>query len=305
MIARLVAALVGAATLSAQSAQVFRGGTDVVLLSVTVTDASGRHAAGLSKDDFYVFEDGVAQTITHFAAQAEPVSLSLLIDSSISMELDSRMALAQRAAIGFINRLGPADIAQVVDFDTQTRVLAPFTSDKAVLEKAVRQIKPGGATSLYNAIYTSLSELRNEARDSHDKGPRRRAIVLLSDGEDTRSILPYEEVLDLGRRTDVNVYAVAMAAQDSARSSGWNEAQFVLKSLTRDAGGRVFFVTDPEQLPAIYQQIWEELAHQYSVGYISRNTKRDAAWRRVTVQVRKGGVTPRTRAGYYAPAAAR
>ncbi len=113
--------------------------------------------------------------------------------------------------------------------------------------------------------------------------------------------MPYEDVLELSKRSEVIVYPIAIVAKDAPPSRGWTEAEFVLRSLTRETGGRVFVVTEPRPLPAIYLQISEELANQYSVAYMSKNTKRDGTWRRITLQILKGDATPRTRSGYYAP----
>jgi Ca-activated chloride channel family protein len=280
--------------------QVFRGGTDVVLLSVTVSDSAGRHVTGLTSQDFHIFEDNVLQEVSHFSDQPEPISLSLLIDTSNSMESQNKMALAQQAANGFISRLGPKDVAQIVDFDSRTKILTPFTGDKDALTRGLKLAKPDGSTSLYNAIYTALSDLKSLRRRSTTE-IRRQAIILLSDGEDNTSLVPYEDVLDLAKRNEVIVYAIALVAKDQPTTRGWNEAEFVLRTLTRDTGGRAFFVADPGQLAAIYIQISEELASQYSVGYVSRNAKKDGTWRRITVQVLKGDAMPRTRAGYFAP----
>jgi len=113
-------------------------------------------------------------------------------------------------------------------------------------------------------------------------------------------------VLDLAKRSEVAVYAIALVTKDSLPSrGGWSESEFALRSLTRETGGRVHFVAEPAQLPAIYIQISEELANQYSVAYMSRNTKRDGTWRRITTQVLKGDAMARTRSGYYAPSTPR
>jgi Ca-activated chloride channel family protein len=285
-------------------AQEFRSGTDVVLLSVTVTDGAGRHVPGLVKSDFQIYEDGVLQDVSHFSPEPEPVSLSLLIDSSGSME--HKLPIAQQAASGFIGRLGPKDVAQVVDVDNQTRILTPFTSDKAVLDKALTLLRASGSTAIYNALYTAISELKRQWRRRSDLGDvRRQAIILLSDGEDTSSVLQADDMLDAARRSDVIVYAIAVVEKDAPPSRARTEAVVTLRSVTRDTGGRAFFVNDPRELPALYLQISDELANQYSIGYSSKNTKRDGTWRRLTLQVLKGDATPRTRAGYYAPSGPR
>jgi len=287
------------------AAQIYRGGADAVLLSVTVTDSAGHHVPGLKSEDFRIFEDGVLQEVTHFSSQPEPISLSLLLDTSNSMELDNRMAMAQLAASGFVSRLGPNDVAQITDFDTTTKVLSDFTNDKAVLEGAIRQARAGGATRLYDTIYTALSDLKRLRSQRTEGEPRRQAIVLLSDGEDTNSLVEDEDVIELSKRCEVIVYAIAVSTKEPQATQGWNQAKFVLQSLTRETGGRVFFVTDPQQLPAIYIQVSEEISNQYSVGYVSKNTKRDGLWRKISLQVVKGNATPRTRTGYYAPTVAK
>ena len=292
----LAAAVVLGTAVSAQ--QVFRGGTDLVLLTITVLDSGNRLVAGLEQEDFQIYEDGVRQDSTNFSRQAQPIALSLVIDTSTSMDL--KLPIAQEAAGGFVRRLGPKDAAQIIDFDSQAKILQPFTEDKEALDRAIKRTEPGGSTSLYNAIYTSLSELKRIRAES---GPdfRRQAIVLLSDGEDTSSIVRYEDVLDLAKRSEVVVYAIGIVDKNQPKNDGWNEAEFVLQSLSRETGGRKFTVVDLNQLPGIYGQIADELANQYTLAYSSKNSKRDGAWRRITVQVARGGMTARTKAGYFGP----
>lgn len=291
------AGVLGILLSTAVAAQVYHGGTDLVLLSVTVTDSAGRHVPNLAREDFRVYEDQVLQEISYFSGEPSPISLSLLIDTSTSMDQESKLTLAQQAASGFINKLRASDVAQVLDFDSQTKILAEFTGDKTVLEQALKQMKAGGSTSLYNAIYTALSELRR-TRGQFGTAPRRQAIVLLSDGEDTSSVLPADDVIDLARRSEVTIYAIAIKGATATRA--WTEAESVLRSLTRDTGGKLFIATEPQQLAGIYGQVAEELANQYTVAYMSTNTKKDGTWRKISMQVLKGDAMPRTRAGYYA-----
>jgi Ca-activated chloride channel family protein len=134
---------------------------------------------------------------------------------------------------------------------------------------------------------------------------RRQAIVLLSDGEDTSSLLPFEEVLDLARRSETAIYAIGLRSEDEpARSGpGFNEADFVLRQLAQETGGRAYFAASAKELAGIYEQISDELSSQYTVGYTSRNTRRDGAFRRVVVRVSRPGVVARAKLGYFAPAA--
>ena len=286
---------------SDQDVPSFRTGVELVSLNVTVTE--GTHYVGdLEASDFQVFEDGVHQTITYFSKANLPIALALLIDTSASME--SRLPTAQEAAIGFARRLRPQDLAEVVGFDSRVVVLQPFSNDIAALEQAIRKTSAGGSTSMYNALYIALKNLRRIVVTTSDE-IRRQAIVLLSDGEDTSSLLPFEEVLDLARRSETAIYAIGLRAEDEPvrAGPGFNEADFVLRQLAQETGGRVYFAASAKELAGIYGQISDELSSQYTVGYTSRNTRRDGAFRRVVVRVNRPNVVARAKLGYFAPAA--
>lgn len=277
----------------------FRSGIDLVSLSVTVTDGSGRYVTDLGEGDFTVYEDGVRQDLGFFSRTSSSMSVALLIDSSASME--SRMRIARAAALGFVESLRPQDQVQVVDFDSRVAVVAPFTTSRQEIDAAVRSIDAGGSTSLYTAIYVALRELKKtEARSVEEQ--RRQAIIILSDGEDTSSLVAYDTVLDLAKRSDTVIYAIGIDAQAIRETKGFNEAAYVLRELTTQTGGRPFFPERVEDLPAIYAHISRELSSQYLVGYTSANPKRDGQWRRVTVRVSRAGASARAKAGYFAPA---
>ena len=293
--------LAGAATVTAQ--QAFRGGTELVGLTITVHDGNNRLVAGLDEEDFQVFEDNVRQDISNFSRQPQPTALSLVIDTSVSME--PRLSVAQGAAIGFVRRMGANDLAQVLSFDSTTKILLEFTQDKDALERAIRRTEASGSTSLYNALYTSL---RGLTQIRQERGPdiRRQAIILLSDGQDTTSVIPYEDVLDLAKRSEVVIYAIALQDKPDGtgrNESSWKENQYVLGQLTTSTGGKAFSVTDPATLPGIYAQIADELSNQYTIGYASKSTRRDGAWRRILVRVTRPNMTARTKAGYFGPSA--
>ena len=278
--------------------QIFRATVDMVSLNVTVVDSENRYVTDLDKGDFGVFEDGAKQEITYFNKTSLPIALSLLIDTSASME--QRMFTAQDAAVGFAKRLRPQDLAQVVDFDTRVEVLSDFTNDIPALETAIRATQAGGSTSLFNAIYISLKELAKIKAKSEDD-VRRRAIVLLSDGEDTSSLVNFEEVLDLAKRSETAIYSIGLQSRDSSLSKGFREAEFVLRQLAQETGGRSFFPQRAEDLAGIYGVIADELSSQYTLGYAPSNQRRDGAWRRLNVQVHRQGTSARTKRGYYAP----
>ena len=278
----------------------FKGGIDVVSLNVTVTDGTSHFVTNLDENDFNVFEDGAKQDVTFFNKTNLPIALAILLDTSASME--TKLQTAQEAAIGFARRLRPQDLAQVVEFDSRVTTLQDFTNSTADLERAIRKTSAGGSTSLYNAVYIALKQLKSViARNSEEI--RRQAIVLLTDGEDTSSLLPFEEVLDLAKRSETAIYSIGLRSNEgpSTGTRGFKEAEFVLRSLAQETGGRAFFPTQVSELSAIYVQISDELSSQYTLGYTSRNPRHDGAWRRIVVRVARPNVVARTKQGYFAP----
>jgi len=276
----------------------FGSDVDVVNLTVSVADTGRRYVTGLEKQDFTVLEDGVPQQVSVFDQQQAPVSVSILIDCSLSMQ--PRMAIVQGAALRLVDALRPMDSAQVVRFNHRHSVVQEFTSDHALLEAAIRSIRPEGATGLYNAVYLSLRDL---GRRPAEGDVRKDALVVLSDGADTTSLLSDDQVLDAARRTDVTVYAVGLgiAAADSLSDTG--RARYFLTAITGETGGQPFFPRGLSELDGVYDRIARELSTQYSLGYVSSNARRDGKWRRVVVHSGRGGLVLRHRAGYFAAAA--
>ena len=278
----------------------FRAGVDLVSLNVTVTEGVGKYVTDLAAEDFNVFEDGVKQDVTFFTRTNLPIALALLIDTSASME--NRLPTAQEAAVGFVKRLRPQDLAEVVDFDSRVVVLQSFSNNVAELEQAIRKTSAGGSTSLHNAVYIALKDLKKVVAKSTDE-IRRQAIVVLSDGEDTSSLLPFEEVLDLAKRSETAIYSIGLRAGEgpSTSAKGFKEAEFVMRQFSQETGGRSFFPNQIAELANIYGQISDELSSQYTVGYTSKNPKRDGSWRRVVVRIVRPNLTARTKLGYFAP----
>jgi Ca-activated chloride channel homolog len=278
----------------------FRAGVDLVSLNVTVTDGTSHYITDLTADDFNVFEDGVKQEVTFFNRTNLPIAMALLMDTSASME--SKLPTAQEAAIGFGKRLRTQDLAEVIDFDSRVVVLQNFTNSAAELEQAIHKTSAGGSTSLYNAVYIALKDLKKVVAKNVDE-IRRQAIVVLSDGEDTSSLLPFEEVLDLAKRSETAIYSIGLRANEGpgTTSKGFKEAEFVLRQFSQETGGRAFFPNQVSDLSGVYGQISDELSSQYTVGYTSRNPKRDGSWRRVVIRVVRPNLTARTKLGYFAP----
>ena len=296
-IALLAAALV-AALVSTPSAQgTFRTGVDVVSLNVTAVDPSNHYVTDLDEKDFSVFEDGVKQDLSFFTRKQQAIALSLLLDSSASME--DKLPTLQTAAANFVKRLKSNDLAQVIDFDSRVEIRQGFTSNQNELQAAIQQTSAGGSTSLYNAIYISLKELA-KMKAGGDDDVRRQALVLFSDGEDTSSLISFDEVLELAKRSETAIFTIALRGADT-QSKGFHEAEFVMRQLAQETGGRSFFPAKLDDLNGVYAEIADELASQYTLGYSSKNAKRDGAYRRIVVQIDRPNVMPRTKRGYYAP----
>ena len=275
----------------------FRAGIDIVSLNVTVTDGVNHYVTDLDEPDFQIFEDGVRQEVSFFSRRQQPIALSLLLDSSASME--DKLPTLQAAAGNFVRRLKPNDIAQVIDFDSRVDVRQVFTGNQADLLTAIDRTAAGGSTSLHNAIYIALKELR-KVRAVTEQDIRRQALVVFSDGEDTSSLVSFDEVLDLAKRSETSIYAIALRGPD-VQTKGFREAEFVMKTLALETGGRSFFPTKIDDLNNVYSQIADELASQYTIGYTSKNPRHDGAWRRIDVRVSRQNVAARTKRGYYAP----
>ncbi len=298
----VAATAVGGAVAAAQPTDqpAFRAGVDLVALNVTVTDSDNRYVTDLDQSGFLLYEDGAIQDVTFFTRSQLPVALALLMDTSASMS--EKMSTAQEAAIGFADRLREQDLASVIDFDNRVEILHEFTNSLDDLTAAIRRTSAGGSTSLYNAIYNSLKELAKVgAAISEATEIRRQAIVVLSDGEDTSSLVEFEEVLELAKRSNTVIYAIGLRSQERRTRRGFREADFVLRQLAQETGGRHFFPDTADELPEIYQLISDELSSQYTLGYASKNPLRDGRYRRIVVRVDRPDVAARTKLGYYAP----
>lgn len=276
----------------------FRAGVDLVMLNVTVTGPGGGHVGNLTEEDFTVLEDGRPQQVSFFSRADTALSVSLLIDTSASME--DRLPLAQRAAMDFIAKLRPGDVAEVVDFDSRIEVLQDFTGDRRLLNAAIARTRAGGSTALYNALYVALKQLENLKPGTNDD-VRRHVIVVLSDGEDTSSLVTFEELLDVTKRSHTAIYTIGLALEAPASSKSLETGEFVLRRLAQETGGQLFTAKQPSELSNVYTQIADELTTQYVLGYLSTNGGRNGTWRATNVRVRRPNVQARTRPGYYAP----
>jgi len=272
---------------------------EVINLTVSVTDSRSRYVTDLKNDDFAVFEDGVKQDLSIFRHEDIPISMALVLDTSASM--DEKLSTAQQAAIRFVKTLRPQDNAEVMQFNDRTTVLQEFTPDHQKLEEAIKRTEASGPTALHNALYVALKDL-NKMKKAGEL--RRRAIVLLSDGEDTASLVNDEQVLELARKTEIAIYSISLRPSrvPERNRQQFSQAVHLLTALSRETGGQVFFPNSLSELETVYDRIAEELRTQYSLGYVSSNARRDGKWRRVVVRApTREGLTIRHKIGYYAP----
>lgn len=307
--ARAIAALVvccggASAPLAAQNpprSPVFKSTTSLVALNIIVTDINKEYASGLSRGDFEVYEDGVRQEVEFFAAAGVPIDLILLIDGSSSMS--EKVPFVQKAAGGFIETLRADDRAAIVSFADGVRVLQPLTTDRAKVAHAIDQTGARGATALHNAIYVALKEF---GRPSGAAGAevRRQVIAVLSDGEDTSSVLTFDDVLDMAKRSGVSIYTIGLrdtrGPRDVSARRYFSQADFAMKQLAVETGAKPFFPERADELGRVYAAIATELASQYSIGYVPSNVRTDGKYRRVVVRVaNRPELTSRTRTGYF------
>ena len=276
----------------------FRVGVDVVSLSVTVTDGVNHFVTDLEPGDFSVFEDGVKQDVTFFNRRQQPIALSLLLDTSASME--EHLPMLQVAATNFVKRLETSDIAQVIDFDSRVEIRQAFT----VQPVRPRVRDPADGRRWIDVVVQRDLHRAPGACERFGRSPNRTCAVRRSSCSrmvrthrascrSTRcSISP-----SAPRRPSTRSRSAVLTLQ----AKGFREAEFVLRTLARETGGRAFFPMKIDDLAGVYAQIADELASRYTLGYTSSNPKRDGAWRRLAVQISRPSNRARTKNGYYAP----
>lgn len=297
----VAAAPAGEPAPAAPQGSVFRSGASLVALNVTVSDGR-RLVPGLKPDDFAVYEDGVLQHLQFFEARDVPIDLILLIDTSASMA--DKMEVVRDAAVGFLATLRAGDRGAVVTFGDRVNIAQALTAEHPALERAVRSAQAGGSTALNNAIYVALKQF---ARGAQQEGEvRRQAIAVLSDGEDTSSVIGFDDVLGMARKSGINIYTIclqnqyAIARAESGRRY-FSESDFAMKSLAQETGAQAYFPVSVQDLRGIYAGISDELASQYSIGYAPTNARPDGRFRRIVIRVSAHPeFRPRARLGYTA-----
>jgi VWFA-related protein len=285
---------------TAQEAPILDSDTPITLevtrvnLLFTVTDARGRFMTDLKKDDFEITENKKKQSILEFTAESDlPLRLAILVDSSNTVR--PRFRFIQDAAINFIQTaMRPGqDKALLVSFDTQAELKVPLTGNTTELTASIRRMQAGGGTALHDAIYLASTELTKD--EPHDK--YRRAIIILSDGEDTLSNYSRAQALEMAHKSDSIIYTVSTNITHSSTSG-----DKVLKYLAEQTGGLAFFPFKESDLDQSFVNVVNELRHQYNVLYRPEPLIRDGKYHTIDVRVKSvGNMIVRARQGYYAP----
>ena len=262
----------------------------------TVSDKKGRFVNNLTKEDFEIVENKKKQNILEFTAESDlPLRLAILVDTSNSIR--DRFRFIQEAATDFINTaMRTQDKGIIVSFDTVAELAADLTADKLILERAVRNLRPGGGTAMYDAIFFACRDklMQDQPRDKY-----RRALVILSDGEDNQSHYTREQALEMAHKADVVIYAISTNISHSAI-----DGDKVLRRLAEETGGLAFFPFKAEDLSQSFENVANELRHQYNVFYRPEPLNQDGLYHSVDIKVKdRKELVVRARHGYYAPTA--
>ena len=275
-----------------QDIPILRAHVEVVNILATVRDKRDRYIPDMTREDFVILEDGVHQKIEFFnyetGADAQPLTIVLAIDTSGSVK--RKLGFEQQAASEFLTQVlqENRDMAAILQFDNDITLAQDFSFDFDILKRAIFDIRAGGATKLYDAIYLASEDLL-----AQEVG--RRVIVVLSDGEDTHSRLTALEGIRAAQEQDIVIFGIGV------RSPGGNADFDTLRRFAQSTGG-VFYKSknDLARLRDVFNKINQEIRNQVSLGFISTNPKRDGGFRRIEVRVQRAGLQVTHRKGYYA-----
>jgi Ca-activated chloride channel homolog len=261
----------------------------------TVTDKKGRFVTDLTKDDFEIIENKKLQPIQEFTAESDlPLRLAILVDTSSSIR--DRFRFEQEAATEFINSVvhPRVDKAMIVSFDSSAELVSDLIDNITQLDNAVLSLRPGGGTAFYDAIYFAC---RDKLQQDQPKHKFRRAMVILTDGEDNQSRYTRDQALEMAQKADVVIYTISTNITHNETSG-----DKVLKYLTEETGGHAYFPFKVEDLEQSFENIANELRHQYNIFYRPDPLKTDGLYHTVELRVKnRKDLIVRARKGYYAP----
>ncbi len=265
-----------------------------VNLLFTVADKKGHFVTDLKREDFAVIENKKDQNILEFTAESNlPLRLAILIDTSNSIR--ERFRFEQEAAVEFINSLmRPEDRAVVVSFDTAAELVTDLTADTDTLSKGIRSLRPGGGTAMYDAIFFAC---RDKLMQDQPRHKFRRAMVVISDGDDNQSRYTRDQALEMAQKADVVVYTIST---NITRIS--TDGDKVMRYFAGETGGLAFFPFKTQDLAQSFENIANELRHQYNLLYRPEPLKTDGLWHPIDIRIKgRKDLVVRARRGYYAP----
>ena len=275
--------------------------TDLITLTVTVTDTYGRYVSGLSKGAFSVLDNKEPVEITYFSDDDSPVSVGVIFDVSGSMSGD-KVKRARDALSKFIQTSHDSDEYFLIAFNSRAQLLLDKTRDGTSVLNKLTFVETKSQTALYDACYLGVEKVQ---RGAHQK----RALLVISDGQDNNSRYTFKELQKLLKESDVTLYAIGILSGNDAGSSLGMEGQGILDELAGVSGGKAFFPRSAAEMDDIFEQIALELRHQYSIGYKPETFTNDGKWHRVKVKVTSPRGLPRlfvrTKEGYYAASGVR
>lgn len=298
-------ALQPSASIHQQQALRYRVEVDLVRLSVTARNAAGEIVHNLVPEEFQVFEDDVAQEPRLFGHHEAQISVVVLFDISGSMAGEKLMH-AKDAVVNFVRALRREDETLVVAFSETVNALGDFGLDGKTIERETKRLRARSGTRLYDAAVDGSRAIADSRRKD------KRAILILSDGEDTASYNDLERAVEAVRRAEVPVYAIGIEMEESDTGPPWGllwrrlsapPGIDALKRLTDGTGGWTYPVAAAKRCKEVCLLVAEELRNQYLFGYYPTNQEKDGRWRTITVRTTRPGVTLFTRTGYYAPGA--
>lgn len=270
--------------------------TDLVTVTATVTDIYGRYVSGLTKNAFSVLDNGVPQDITFFSDSDAPVSLGIIFDVSGSMS-GEKIGKARKALSRFVLTSHPMDEYFLIAFNNRAQLLLDRSRDgDAVLQK-LTLVQPRSNTALYDAVYLGIEKV---SRGAHQK----RALLIISDGQDNASRYNFSEVRRLMKESDVVAYSIGIVGRGDTVTGMGLQGQAFLDEISSVTGGKSFYPESDVEMDEIFERIALELRHQYALGYTPRDFEPNGNWRRVKVKVKPPRglprLTVRSRDGYYA-----
>jgi Ca-activated chloride channel family protein len=281
-----------------QPPQTLKIDVDLVLVNATVTDSLNRYVSGLGEEHFQIWEDKVEQKIEHFSAEDVPISVGIIFDVSGSMK--DKIGTAREAAATFIRSGNPDDEYFLTVFANRPELMADFTTDITKLQSKLIMTPAKGMTAMYDSVYMGLEKLKE------GNNPKK-ALLLITDGEDNRSRYTFQNVKEFVKEQDVQIYGIGIVDDWNSQLGAGKTGRAMVEELADLTGGRAFFPDSVYELEDICTKIAVELKNQYVIGYQSTNEAKDGKWRKLRLKVNPPksirSLNVRAKQGYYAPTA--